>query len=89
MGNRELDFGDYCEIEQKRYGCDNEKYIYKVIGGGIRSNSWVDVPVKAPGKETLHKTMEFVIRCVCEGVCEEDVRKFRVGDVVKKECDDE
>jgi len=23
-----LDFGDYCTIEQHRYGCDNEHYIH-------------------------------------------------------------
>ena len=31
---KNLDFGDYCKIEQKRYGADNEIYRYKVVGAG-------------------------------------------------------
>ena len=27
-----MKFGDYVEIEQKRYGVENEMYTYKVIG---------------------------------------------------------
>ena len=39
-----LDFGDYVEIEQKRYGCENEMYLHKVINV-LESNSWVDIPL--------------------------------------------
>ena len=46
--SKDLDFGDYCLIEQKRYGVENEMFVHKVIGR-LRSNSYVDVPVTTPG----------------------------------------
>jgi|SRR6056297_2202217 len=75
-----LDFGDYAIIEQKRYGVENEQYLHKVIGRG-RSNTWVDVPVQTPAKETIHDHMEEVIRCVCCGVDERTILKYRASDV--------
>ena len=75
-----FDFGDYTNIEQKRYRVDNEQYLHKVIGRG-RSNTWVDVPVQTPIKETIHDHMEDVIRCVCCGVDKQDVLKYRASDV--------
>ena len=77
-----IDFGDYVRIEQRRYGVPNEMYDYKVIGGGSKSNSWVNVPVQTPAEEVLHDTMEDVIRCVCCGIDEREVLKFRVKDVI-------
>lgn len=80
-----LDFGDYCNIEQKRYGVPNEIYLHKVVGR-IRSNSWVDVPVDAAigGKvEVIHKTdgkLESVLLCICCGVDETLVRRYRESD---------
>lgn len=75
-----LDFGDYAIIEQKRYGVENEHYLHKVIGRG-KSNTWVDVPVQTPAKETIHDHMEEVIRCVCCGVDERHILKYRASDV--------
>lgn len=77
-----LKFGDYCTIEQHRYGCDNEHYIHKVIGTS-RSNKWVDVPVMHNATETLHDHMEDVVSCICCGVCETEVLKYRLSDVRK------
>lgn len=80
-----LGFGDYCTIEQKRHVGKNEMYTHKVIGR-LNSNSWVDVPVQSPATETVHDTggyLEDVVACVCCGVCEEDVRRYRVQDVKK------
>lgn len=77
-----LDFGDYCTIEMKRHGAPNEFYTHKVIGR-LRSNTWVDVPVQSPATEEVHDEMEDVIRCVCCGVCETQVLKFRMSDVRK------
>lgn len=77
-----LKFGDYCTIEQHRYGCDNEHYIHKVIGTS-RSNKWVDVPVMHSATETLHDHMEDVVSCICCGVCETEVLKYRLSDVHK------
>lgn len=77
------DFGDYCTIEQKRYGCDNENYTYKVITRS-NSNAWVDVPVDAAkngSKEIIRDHMEEVVWCICQGVCEDKVLKFRLKDI--------
>jgi hypothetical protein len=81
-GNDYLSFGDYVEIEQKRYGCENEMYLHKVIGT-LESNAWVDVPVQTPAKETLHKEFEPVVNCICCGVSETRVLKYRIKDVKK------
>jgi len=75
-----MDFGDYAFIEQKRYGCDNEMYMHKVIGK-LNSNGYVDVPVQCPAKETLHEEVIPVIACICCGVQETEVRKYRDVDV--------
>ena len=77
-----LDFGDYCTIEQYRYGCDNEHYIHKVIGR-LSSNTWVDVPVMHNAKETLHDHIEDVVACVCCGVSEREILRYRLSDVRK------
>lgn len=79
-----LDFGDYCSIEQHRYGCDNEHYIHKVIGVK-RSNAWVDVPVIHTAEETLHDKMEVVVCCVCCGVEERTILKYKLSDCHKVE----
>ena len=64
----------------KRYGVPNEFYTHKVINI-FRSNAWVDVPVQEPAKEVLHKEMEDVVSCICCGVDETEVLKYRVKDV--------
>lgn len=75
-----LKFGDYCAIEQHRYGGNNEHYIHKVIGTS-RSNKWVDVPVMHNATETIHDHMEDVVSCICCGVCETEVLKYRLGSI--------
>ncbi|HBU7548623.1 TPA: hypothetical protein MC769_004959 [Klebsiella aerogenes] len=76
----EFKFGDYAIIEQKRHGAPNEMFVHKVIGQ-LRSNTWVDVPVQSPATETLHDEMEDVCWCICCGVDETKVRKYRVKDM--------
>jgi len=73
-------FGDYISVEQHRYGCDNEFYIHKVIGT-MKSNKWMDVPAITHNGMTLHDHMEDVVACICCGVCEEEVIRYRVSDV--------
>ena len=77
-----MKFGDYVEIEQKNYGCENEMYIYKVIGC-LKSNSYVDVPVEIPEKETLHSKIIDVVACICCGVEEREVHYYKKSDVKK------
>ena len=76
-------FGDYCEIEQKRFGVPNEMYLYKIIAADAKSNGYVDVPVKTPAKEVIHPEMADVVRCVCCGVDEREILKFRASDISK------
>ena len=76
-----IDFGDYVEIEQKRYGATNEMYMYKVINGGGRSNAYRSVPVDANKPDLEYGEMADVIYAICCGVMETEVEKFRVQDV--------
>lgn len=76
----EFKFGDYAIIEQKRHGVPNEMFVHKVIDQ-LRSNTWVDVPVQSPATETMHDEMEDVCLCICCGVDETEVRRYRVKDM--------
>lgn len=80
--NDPLDFGDYCHIEQKRYGAENEMYVHKVINR-LRSNAWVPVPVDWAngGRTEVLGEMADVVSCICCGVQETEVRKYRVQDI--------
>lgn len=78
--NADLDFGDYCLIEQNRFGADNEMYLHKVIGQ-LESNSYVDVPVTGTARETLHDKSAKVIRAITCGVEEKIALKYRIEDV--------
>ena len=75
-----VDFGDYVEILQHLYGKYDTKFMYKVIGY-LESNSWVDVPVTSPATEKTHENMTRVLRCICCGVDESEVLRFRRRDV--------
>lgn len=79
----EFKFGDYAIIEQKRHGVPNEMFVHKVVGQ-LRSNTWVDVPVQSPATETMHDEMEDVCLCICCGVDETEVRKYRVKDMRRR-----
>jgi len=78
----DLDFGDFCLIEQHRYGCENEMYLHKVINR-LNSNSYVTVPVDSGKAGTKHIMGEMteVVSCICCGLQETEVRKYRVVDV--------
>ncbi len=76
----EFKFGDYAIIEQKRHGVPNEMFVHKVVGQ-LRSNTWVDVPVRVPATETLHGEMEDICLCICCGIDETKVRRYRVKDM--------
>lgn len=79
-----FDFGDYALIEQKRFGTGNEMFKHKVIGR-LSSNTWVDVPVRSPASEVVHGYMEVVCLCICCGIDETKVLKYRVNDMLPAE----
>ncbi len=72
-----IGFGDYVKIEQHRYGAKNEMYEYKVIRR-LKSNSYVDVPIKGVEKETLHNKIVEVLACVCCGVSEREILNYDI-----------
>lgn len=73
-------FGDYILVEQHRYGCDNEFYEHKVIDT-FRSNVWMDVPAITHHGEKMHDTIEDVVSCICCGISEDTVIRYRISDV--------
>ncbi len=75
-----LNFGDYALIEQKRHGVPNEIYLHKVIGRR-KSNTYVDVPVQTHIGEVIHNEIVDVILCICCGVSEKTVWKYKATDV--------
>jgi len=74
-----VDFGDFVLIEQQRFGAENEIYLYKVINR-LRSNAFVPVPVTGYAENVKHEGMHEVISCICCGVDETKVLKFRITD---------
>ena len=75
----DIDFGDYVEIEQKRYGVPNEMYLHKVVGA-LKSNAWIDAPISWDSKPTIHDEMEIVLNVICCGVDETKVIRVRGSD---------
>ena len=77
----DIEFGDFCTIEQKRYGCQNEFYRYKVVGRK-RSNSWTEAPVDGRNeKEVLHDHIDDVVTVVCDNLDDRTVHQFRISDL--------
>ena len=77
-----LNFGDYCHIEQKRYGAENEFYRYKVINTG-QSNWYRMVPVDGRSPDRVFGELCEVVRVICCGVVEDTVETFRIEDVIE------
>jgi len=77
-----MKFGDYIIIEHKRYGDENARFVYKVIGC-LKSNSYVDIPVEGLEEEKLHSEIVEVVACICCGINERDVYRFKKSDVKK------
>ena len=78
-----LCFGDYCKIEQKRYGVENEIYRYKVIGSS-KANYFRPVPVDscAPHNKIIKgRDWVDVVKVIKCGVDETKVETFRRSDV--------
>ncbi len=75
-----LEFGKYCTIEQKRYGCENEFYQYKVINIGS-SNYYRKVPVDFNDCKNHFGEIVPVVKAICCGVSETEVETFRIEDV--------
>lgn len=78
---KNIGFGDYCSIEQKRYAGPNEFYGYKVVGRK-KSNVWTEVPVDSRNDaEVSHDHIEDVVTVVCNNLDDRTVHQFRVSDL--------
>lgn len=77
---KNLDFGDYCLIEQKRYGAKNVTYRYKVISRE-ETNYYKKVPVDANDSGNKIGDVCEVVKAICCGVIESRVETFRLIDV--------
>lgn len=76
-------FGDYCSIEQKRYGVSNEFYGYKVVNR-LRSNSWIDVPVDARNsRPNRHDEIADIVEVISCTVGCDVVERFRISDLTR------
>ena len=76
-------FGDFCSIEQKRYGAQNEFYGYKVVNR-LRSNSWICVPVDARDqKPKLHDEVFDVVEVISLTAGCNVIERFRVIDLAR------
>jgi hypothetical protein len=80
----DIDFGDYVKIEMFRYHSPNEWYLFKVVGA-IRSNTWIDTPLKWDSEQTIHDRMETVLNVIQCGIDETKVIRVREKDVIKVE----
>jgi len=79
MSDELLKFGDYVFIEMERHNIANEHYLHKVIRQSF-SDVYVDVPARSQ-EEVIHDSAVPVVSCICCGVNETKVLKFRVDDV--------
>ena len=79
MEKLNLKFGHYISVEQKRYGCDNQFYSYKVIGT-LKTNSYIQTPVDGLG-EKIRGDSENCVQVICCGVDERNVERFRLQDI--------
>lgn len=77
-----IEFGDYIEIEMKRYGVPNEHFIHKVVNT-LRTNTYVNVPVQSPAEEVWHPEMADCVSAIVCGIDETEVLKYRLQDVKK------
>jgi len=80
---KEFEFGDFAQIEMKRHVGNNELYAHKVIKQ-FKSNKYVDIPVQSPATETIHDETVEVISCICCGLQETEVLKYKLEDVTSK-----
>ncbi|GKV66726.1 MULTISPECIES: hypothetical protein [unclassified Sporosarcina] len=79
-----IDFGDYVEIEMHRYGAPNEMFLHKVVSA-LRSNTWIDTPLKWDSQPTIHPEIEPVLNVIQCGIDETKVIRVRQKDCKLRE----
>lgn len=78
----DIDFGDYVQIEMFRYGKQNELFIHKVVGA-LRSNAWIEAPLKWDSKMIGHDQMEVILNVIQCGLDETKVIRVAQKDCIK------
>ncbi|KAA0563784.1 hypothetical protein F0342_12680 [Bacillus sp. CH30_1T] len=79
-----IDFGDYVKIEMHRYHSPNEFFIHKVVGA-LKSNTWIDTPLKWDSEPINHASMEKVLNVIQCGIDETKVIRVKESDCIKIE----
>lgn len=75
-----IEFGDYVKI--RNLNSVPEYRIYKVIGTSL-SNYYVDVPIHFPATMIFHDKSVEIASCICCGVSETEVLKYRTSDIIR------
>ena len=80
--NKDPLFGKYCYIDTPWIAGKNT--IYRIVNSGVRSNAWVEVPVKGRAEAVTHDHHEDVVFAVLDTLISEDskIKKFALKDVV-------
>ena len=74
-------FGKYCYIDTPWIA--GKKTRYRILGSGVRSNAWCEVPVTGRTELIHHDNMEEVVFVVLDTLVSDDsiIRRFALKDV--------
>lgn len=74
-------FGRYCYIDTPWIA--GKKTRYRIIGSGVRSNAWCEIPVTGRTELIHHDNMEEVVFVVLDTLVSDDsiIRRFALKDV--------
>ena len=78
-------FGKYCYIDTPWIA--GKKTRYRIIGSGVRSNCWCEVPVTGKTEVIRHNQIEDVVFVVLDTLVSDDsiIRRFALKDIEIKE----
>lgn len=75
-------FGKYCYIDTPWIA--GKKTRYRILGSGLLSNAWCEVPVTGRSELVMHDDMEDVVFVVLDTLVSDDsiIKRFALKDVV-------
>ena len=74
-------FGKYCYIDTPWVAGANTRY--RILGSGVRSNTWCEVPVTGKSELVKHDHLEEVVCVVLDTLVSDDsiIKRFALKDV--------
>lgn len=74
-------FGKYCYIDTPWVAGANTRY--RILGSGVRSNTWCEVPVTGKSELVKHDHLEEVVFVVLDTLVSDDsiIKRFALKDV--------